>query len=62
MDKKDMISYFIELKNNYNDNEIYLMFYNYDINKLDINRMYRYIDKYVKNVDIVDNISEFSDC
>ena len=57
-----MISYFIELKNNYNDNEIYLMFYNYDINKLDINRMYRYIDKYVKNVDIVDNISEFSDC
>jgi hypothetical protein len=62
MDKKDMISYFIELKEKYNDNEIYSIFYNYDINKLDINRIYRYIDKYIKNVDTVDDNSEISDC
>ena len=48
MDKKDMFSYFIYLRQNYTIDEIYDMFdnENYEINKLDINRMYRYLDSY----------------
>jgi len=49
MDKKDLFGYFIELKNNYNDdNKILSLFENYDISKLDINRIYRYLEKYTK--------------
>lgn len=46
MDKKDMFSYFIYLKNNFTDNEILLMLEHNEIKKLDINRIYRYINKY----------------
>jgi len=46
MDKKDVFSYFLDLRNRYEDDEIYVMFETYDICKLDINRIYRYIDKY----------------
>ena len=48
MDKKDMFSFFLESKNNYDDNQLLLLFENYEISKLDINRIYRYIDKYTK--------------
>ena len=48
MDKKDLFSFFINLKDKYDDNEISLLFENYEINKLEISRIYRYIDKYVK--------------
>ena len=48
MDKKDLIGFFIHLKNNNDDNEIVNMLENYEINKLDINRIYRYIEKYTK--------------
>jgi hypothetical protein len=49
MDKKDLFGFFIELKtNNINDNDIIKLFENCDIGKLDINRIYRYIDKYIK--------------
>ena len=45
MDKKDLFSYFIYLKNNYTIEEINELFNeNYDINKLDIARFYRFID------------------
>ena len=48
MDKKDMFSFFINLRNNYTIEEIYELFDNdnYNINKLDINRIYRYLDSY----------------
>ena len=46
MDKNDMFAFFLDLKNKYNDNEIILLFENYDISKLDINRIYRYLEKY----------------
>ena len=48
MDKKDMFSYFINLRNKYSLEEIYELFdnENYSINKLDINRIYRYLDSY----------------
>ena len=48
MDKKDTFSFFLQLRNNYSDEEIYNMFESYDISKLDINRIYRYLDKYTK--------------
>ena len=48
MDKKDIFSFFLNLKNKYTDNELLLIFENYEINKLDINRIYRYLDKYTK--------------
>ena len=50
MDKKDMFAFFLDIKNKYpaNDNEILSLFENYEISKLDINRIYRYLDKYTK--------------
>jgi hypothetical protein len=48
MDKKDIFSFFLNLKNKYTDNVLLLIFENYEINKLDINRIYRYLDKYTK--------------
>ena len=63
MDKKDMFYFFIDLKNKYeNDVQILELFENYDITKLDINRIYRYLDKFTKETaedidDICDDIS-----
>jgi hypothetical protein len=48
MDKKDLFGLFIDLKNNNNENEIVNLMENYEISKLDINRIYRYIEKYIK--------------
>jgi len=50
MDKKDMFAFFLDIKNKYpaGDNEILALFENYEISKLDINRIYRYLDKYTK--------------
>ena len=58
MDKKDLFSFFIELKNNYDDNQILALFENYEINKLDINRIYRYIEKYTKENAADDEVKE----
>ena len=48
MDKKDLFSYFIYLRKNNDIETIFEIFNseNYDISKLDIARLYRYIDKY----------------
>lgn len=48
MDQRDIFSFFLDLKNKYTDNEIHHLFENYEITKLDINRMYRYLEKYTK--------------
>jgi hypothetical protein len=48
MDKKDLFGFFIHIKNNNDDNEIINLLENYEISKLDINRIYRYIEKYIK--------------
>jgi SpoVK/Ycf46/Vps4 family AAA+-type ATPase len=48
MDKKDLYGFFMELKPKYDDNEILGLFENYEITKLDINRIYRYLEKYTK--------------
>ena len=51
MDKNDMFSYFVDLKNKKSIDEIIDLFNNdnYDINKLDINRIYRFLDSYCLN-------------
>jgi len=48
MDKKDLFSFFIKLRENNDIDEIFYNFNNenYDISKLDISRLYRYIDKF----------------
>ena len=49
MDKKDLFGFFIDVKNKCESNGTNLMslFENCDVSKLDINRIYKYIDKYI---------------
>ena len=46
MDRKDLLSFFMDLKNKHDDAAIFSLFENYEITKLDINRIYRYMEKY----------------
>jgi SpoVK/Ycf46/Vps4 family AAA+-type ATPase len=70
MDKKDLLTYFNMLKNEHSETEILNIFENVDIQKLDINRMLRFVNKFIdedindindindtldNNYDIVDN-------
>ena len=58
MDQKDLFSFFIHLRENHSEEEIFSILENYEISKLDINRMYRYIDKHSTAIDeISDDIS-----
>ena len=64
MDKKDIFGFFLDIKNKYDIDspEINILFENYEISKLDINRMYRYLEKYTKeNVDEIDISSDEND-
>lgn len=65
MDKSDLFAFFFDLrgKNLLTDNNINAIFENYDISKLDINRIYRYLDKYIKidapeTIDIVNDADD----
>ena len=59
MDKKDLFGYFMEMLHTNNITQINQLFENYEISKLDINRMNRYLDKYTKeNVMDVDEVDE----
>jgi hypothetical protein len=57
LDKKDMFAFFIKLKSLYTEGEIYNIIETYEITILDINRIYRYIDKYT-NDNLSDNCSD----
>ena len=50
MDKKDLFAFFLDIKNKYDPDtsEMNMLFENYEISKLDINRIYRYLEKYTK--------------
>jgi SpoVK/Ycf46/Vps4 family AAA+-type ATPase len=60
MDKKDLFAFFLDLRNRLDDSEIFQLFENYEITKLDINRIYRYIEKYTKDSDLeeLDDVEE----
>ena len=46
MDQKDLFAFFYNMRNEKSEEEILLYLENYEINKLDISRMFRYLDKY----------------
>jgi hypothetical protein len=48
MDKKDLLVFFLFIRDKYSEQELLQLFENCEITKLDINRIYRYIDKYIK--------------
>jgi len=71
MDKKDLFGFFTDLKNKYDENQILALFENYEIGKLDINRIYRYLEKYTKEnatgtvdkeIDCEDEEEEYEEC
>jgi len=51
MDQKDLFAFFLDLRNEKSIEDIYEIFDTYEITKLDVNRMYRYIDKNYDNSD-----------
>jgi hypothetical protein len=62
MDQKDLYSYFIQLRETHNEEEIFSILDNYEIGKLDINRIYRYIDKYsTTKIEVSDDASISTD-
>jgi hypothetical protein len=70
MDKKDLISFFQEMRVFYGEdflqkpeifNKIEEIFSNYNINKLDIRRVYRYLDKNVKKDNSILNNENMED-
>ena len=58
MDKKDLFAFFLNLRQEKSEEEIYTMLENYEINKLDINRIYRYLDKYSQEEDEIHNVQD----
>tara|TARA_B100001059_G_C17818835_1_gene576967 strand:+ start:111 stop:1430 length:1320 start_codon:yes stop_codon:yes gene_type:complete len=59
MDQKDLFAFFLNLRNEKSQEDIYELLDNYDISKLDVNRMYRYIDKTYNDEESY--ISDYSD-
>lgn len=62
VDDKDLFSFFLKMKNNNNMNEISEFIEKNDITKLEINRIFRYIDKYIKNCDNEDDNDIDDEC
>lgn len=70
MDKKDLVAFFQELRLFYGTdfcsqidrlNDVEKIFETYNISKLDIKRMYRYLDKNVKKDALVEEDEEDED-
>jgi len=55
MDQDDLFTFFMTLKKQYAEEDIPRILEMYEITKLDINRMYRYLDKYMEKSIVVDN-------
>lgn len=51
MDQKDLFSFFFSLRQLHDEDTIHAMLENYEINKLDISRIYRYLDKYILKIE-----------
>jgi hypothetical protein len=62
MDQKDLFAFFQSIREEKSEDEIYEIFENYEISKLDVKRMYRYLDKYSLFSDINEiNEAEMND-
>ena len=61
-----MFAFFLDLRSKHTDNEILLLFENYNISKLDISRIYRYLEKYTKEdapeTEDISTDEEIEDC
>jgi len=62
MDQKDLFAFFYNLRNEKSEEEVQIYLENYEINKLDINRMFRYLDKHstLNIIDVDDDVDEES--
>lgn len=58
MDQKDLFAFFLNLRQDKSEEEIHGLLENYEINKLDINRIYRYLDKYSSHDACSDDIDD----
>ena len=58
MDKKDTFSFFWILKSKYSESEMTALLENYEITKLDVSRIYRYLEKYTKDTEEKDSDSD----
>ena len=58
MGQKDLFAFFLNLREEKSEEEIYIILENYEINKLDINRIYRYLDKYSHKDNILENVQD----
>jgi DNA polymerase III delta prime subunit len=47
MDQNDLFYFFLKLKETYQETDIYSLFEDLEISKLDINRIFRFLDKYM---------------
>jgi hypothetical protein len=60
MDQKDMFTFFFNLKNKYkyNEEKIFEILHTHDIGKLDVSRIYRYLNKYlgIENIETESSI------
>ena len=56
LDIKDMFAFFLEIRKKFDEEQIYNIFESYEITRLDIDRIYRYLDKYIKTD--IDEIEE----
>ena len=57
MDKKDALGFFLHLKivNEEDETQILKLLEPFGVTKLDVNRIYRYLDKYSKDVEFEDD-------
>ena len=53
-----MLSFFMKAKESMTDEEIYTILEPNDISKLDINRIYRYLEKYVQESELENEVED----
>ena len=51
MDQNDLFAFFLTMKKQYTEDEIPRILEMYEITKLDVNRIYRYLDKYMEKME-----------
>ena len=62
MDKKDLICFFMELKEKYSDyNDVLPIFENYEISKLNVQRIYRFLENNIKDDKVMIDLEEGMD-